>query len=130
MFCGSPAKLTKRTCGKEGLVGKQPANAPWRHKRVVCSNPLIQSSEGDVTFGKCLWHSKKKQKPMEFQRCCKPEISRHVKALFSEKTGRISESIQRRAKYGQHFKSFALQTAWVCPQKELHPVVRNPSWAP
>lgn len=62
MFCGSPAKLTKRTCGKEGLVGKQPANAPWRHKRVVCSNPLIQSSEGDVTFGKCLWHSKKKKK--------------------------------------------------------------------
>lgn len=124
MFCGSSAKLTKKTCGKQSLVGKQPANAPWRHKRDVCSNPLVWSSEGDVTFWKCLWQSKKKS--VEFQRCCKPEISRHVKALFSGKTGKISENIQHRAKYSQHFKCFALQTAWVCPQKELHPVVRNP----
>lgn len=93
------------------------------HKRVVWSNPLIWSSKGDVTFGKCIWQSKKS---IEFQRCCKPEISRHVKALFYGKTGRISENIQCKAKYGQHFKCFSIQTAWVCPQKELHPVVRNP----
>lgn len=114
----------QRTCGKQGLIGEQSANAPWRHKRVVWSNPLIWSSKGDVTCGKkCLWQSKKS---VEFQRGYKPEISRHVKALFPEKSGRIRESIHGRAKYGQHFKCFAIQTAWVCPQKELHPIARNP----
>lgn len=36
-FC----KAYQRTCGKQGLVGKLPANAPWRHKRVVWSNRLM-----------------------------------------------------------------------------------------